>query len=427
MSFARDLKQHLKEKAGSAPTDENPLRVIGFSPLILELGLSSDVLYKFCRNMARDLLVHHHEDRRHHDPIAAEYSRRFSRAFQILKSRKAFAKALQEFATTRSEERSEITGLKRALRDKAEILNRAMDELAELRQATEGGPAVHLSQQLRRRVQAIGTTVTTGGRTHTGLTTLDQTCKVHVLTFRVASSRTTPIDKPALSRLRSEYKRLLALKRDTVISTRIEGLRVQARSLGLAASAVNPLFKKAMNSSCAIPSIVWNETVAFQSRGFPALIEREKRRKVASSLTPELLEDPRAYKWALQSLQTTLSRTPIVSLLEVWGETITVASGKIVSNGINNTPTEWIIGSITPQIVERIGLFEPPFVKFMPETVLFQAHPLVIRGSFLVTKDEQSVRYRNANFADELAANFFYNIEKNPPVFRTERIVIGIS
>ena len=107
-TFTQDLREKVA-KSLLPQQAKNPLRTIGLSPLILELGLSDDELYEYCRDMARDLVVHFHPDRIGTAPTAVEHQRRFAGAFEALKDRHVFDNALSEFKQQHSEEASERT------------------------------------------------------------------------------------------------------------------------------------------------------------------------------------------------------------------------------------------------------------------------------------------------------------------------------
>ena len=84
-SLAKSLHPHQKG---------NPLTTIGLSPLILGLGLSDNELFKFCLDMAKDLVVHFHPDRYEAAATTVELQRKFAGAFEDLKRRELFDKAL---------------------------------------------------------------------------------------------------------------------------------------------------------------------------------------------------------------------------------------------------------------------------------------------------------------------------------------------
>jgi hypothetical protein len=116
--------------------EENPLEVIGFTQSVLDLGLSDEELYKYCRKSARSLMEMFHPDRVGSDSAAVERQRTFSEAFDQLKDQRIFDLALDEFKEKHSEERSETNADKQvisSLKGRIDTLPAIEKELAEAR------------------------------------------------------------------------------------------------------------------------------------------------------------------------------------------------------------------------------------------------------------------------------------------------------
>jgi hypothetical protein len=94
---------------------ENPLRAIGLTKEILELGLNEDELHTFCLRRARDLFATFHEDVKIKTARSAELQTRYSTAFTALKDRASFGEFLREFGQERSEDRRDEVLLRQAL------------------------------------------------------------------------------------------------------------------------------------------------------------------------------------------------------------------------------------------------------------------------------------------------------------------------
>ncbi len=114
--FVNAMRQEVLEKVSPGSIKrENPLRTIGLSEQILEIGLTDDQLYDYCRYQARYLTAQFHRDRPEmRNDETAKKQHRFEEAFNLIKSdRSAFDLALGEFRTLRSSERSSVNFLKR--------------------------------------------------------------------------------------------------------------------------------------------------------------------------------------------------------------------------------------------------------------------------------------------------------------------------
>jgi hypothetical protein len=111
---------------------ENPLESIGLSPTILDLGLSPDDLYEYCRRIARDLLARVHPDR--HNGVASPLVAKFSNAFNLLNDREMFDAALSSFRAKDSQLRKENADLRadiRTLRTRVRNLEKEITFLTE--------------------------------------------------------------------------------------------------------------------------------------------------------------------------------------------------------------------------------------------------------------------------------------------------------
>lgn len=102
----------------------NPLENIGLSPSILDLGLTNDELYIYCRTMARHLTAHFHSDRPEMRTAEAQATQRvFEDAFNsIKKDRALFERALDEFRKVKSEERANVRVLRTSLEGARSLL-----------------------------------------------------------------------------------------------------------------------------------------------------------------------------------------------------------------------------------------------------------------------------------------------------------------
>ena len=131
----RIMNEALKRQLLGMP-EENSLEVIGFTQSVLDLGLSDDQLYDYSCKSARLLMAMFHPDRVGSDSAVIERQLIFSEAFDQLKDRRIFDRALDKFKETHSEERSEINAAKQvisSLKGRIDTLPAIEKELAEAR------------------------------------------------------------------------------------------------------------------------------------------------------------------------------------------------------------------------------------------------------------------------------------------------------
>lgn len=162
----------------------NPLETIGLSPHILELGLSDDELFVFCKDMAKDLVVHFHPDRqssayRH----VVELQRKFGEAFNMLKDRKTFDFALEKFKGEHSGFRSNENSVSQSLEVKTAALAKVEEEL---RSASEKFELMKRSQtvsseRLFNFIALRGMRFSKRVIRHSGAMTIQQTSRINLL------------------------------------------------------------------------------------------------------------------------------------------------------------------------------------------------------------------------------------------------------
>lgn len=136
--FVNAMRQQVLESLSpGSSTRENPLRTIGLSEQILEIGLSDDELYDYCRYQARYLTAQFHRDRpemQSEEAFAKQH--RYEEAFNLIKSnRVVFDEALREFRMLKSAERSSVNFLRRTLASTKQRLSSYQDREIELKQA----------------------------------------------------------------------------------------------------------------------------------------------------------------------------------------------------------------------------------------------------------------------------------------------------
>jgi hypothetical protein len=132
-AFTSGLKMRVETALGQAsPSGEvNPLVVIGLTQAMLELKLTEDQMYNVVHSYARQLATQIHPDRNPKN-VNEENQRRIFEAFETLKDRTQFARALQEFRSLKAGDRSEINILRGVLKATKERLQHYLNKEASL-------------------------------------------------------------------------------------------------------------------------------------------------------------------------------------------------------------------------------------------------------------------------------------------------------
>ncbi len=130
--FTRDLVDQMAlELGGQATWKENPLQVFGISQTILGLGLDNTTLHSLCRDIAKKVSAKLHTDR--NVEITPELRQRLSVAFELIKNREHFDKALDQLRHQRSVVVSEVNQEKELNRGLRQELSRTSEQMASLR------------------------------------------------------------------------------------------------------------------------------------------------------------------------------------------------------------------------------------------------------------------------------------------------------
>jgi hypothetical protein len=150
--FTRFLKRGLIESMMPQQYKRNPLLVLGFSPELLELGLSDEELFDILRKYARSVLMQFHEDRAGKNPATVERQRMYAEVFEQVGDFKIFQLALQELKEKRSEENSDHNTMLQALRSQVESSRVDAEKLEEA--LKERVKAVDERDRIARRVSS---------------------------------------------------------------------------------------------------------------------------------------------------------------------------------------------------------------------------------------------------------------------------------
>jgi curved DNA-binding protein CbpA len=264
-TFTQDLREKVA-KSLLPQQQKNPLRTIGLSSLILELGLSDDELYEYCKSMARDLVVHFHPDRIGTAPTAVEHQRRFAGAFEALKDREVFDGALLEFKRQHSEETSErsqeqkITTTQRDLLDETRTrLVRTEGSVKETNQRYEW-----VKDRFFSHLRLRGATFSEEVVSQLKAVGIQQTIHLNLLVFDPYYACTVP-DRSSVRQFVDEYRSITERKgwdkqRDKRFRERLMGARIGS-------ARVNDLIREALDSDELFPTVGWSPANGYQKLG----------------------------------------------------------------------------------------------------------------------------------------------------------------
>ncbi len=318
--LGRLLKNRLTDALSGKPWEVNPLKVIGLSHIILTLGLSNDQLYELCRKMARDLFIQFHEDRL---KKATPEQRMLSDAFNLLKDREIFERALDEFRDLRSDLSAETL----LLRESIQVKNRQVVELEakvaerdrQLRALHEKGDGVFRTFGEYLRVAGTHVSVNKGVAALASPAKLGiQACRRVEECKRLVYARLTievggEVTMPAAEELvRKEHQRQIKIAGRKRLPESVKGsLRALARNLGALNASAAALITQAKRRREPFPAVTWEETEAFEKLGMFGFNGQGKRKKgerknppIAQRRSPGYrAELSREYRRALDSIK----------------------------------------------------------------------------------------------------------------------------
>ncbi|MES3005049.1 MAG: hypothetical protein V4690_02975 [Patescibacteria group bacterium] len=130
-----ETSRNLRKRMVNEFPNGNPLALIGVATQVLDLGLTADELFDYIvKDVARRLVMKFHPDRSvpESQTVDTELQRKYSEAYELLKNRTTFDRAMAEFRALRSEERNETKHLRRALEDARKKIERISSKDKEL-------------------------------------------------------------------------------------------------------------------------------------------------------------------------------------------------------------------------------------------------------------------------------------------------------
>ena len=145
MSIEHALRTRVGRAYGEITWEQNPLVTIGLTQAILSLRVTDEQLFKIVRGYLKQLAAAKHPDSGSEaDGMRVQESQetiddraKIMEAFEFLDDWKVFQKALDEFKILSSAERSELAGVRAALRDTRGKLERASTDLIAIEEKRE--------------------------------------------------------------------------------------------------------------------------------------------------------------------------------------------------------------------------------------------------------------------------------------------------
>lgn len=256
-NFTKDFQRFLEGKK----KEKNPLEVIGFSPSILETGLSLNEMHDYCKRSARILVSIVHPDSK--GGVDNPKIRRFTEILKSLENLKVFEEAVNEFRALHTwQKRGE-----EAIQKQCEGLVREVEHLKNLLQNSED--ARDWESRFRKWIfrylekQAMSPFLK-------GTKTLTECQEVVVASFYLMPC--DPPDKNVPKELQNPK-----LFNSTVQQIINKG--------NFDAIKVSQLIQRVLDSSIEFPAVCWTQNLALREMGFQVSLNREERKRVVSSTT----------------------------------------------------------------------------------------------------------------------------------------------
>lgn len=411
----RELKKQISREEYH---EENPLVVIGLSPEILNLGLSADELWRYCRSVSRNLVSCFHPDRKQ-DLGVEEYQRRYARAFELLKDKEVFKRALEEFELQTRAERSELNRLRKSFNDLARRYEEDVADVKGALIASEGKvkraeiALEALEKQYKQYVSCAGTDAhrlpfhMSAGVVHTSNI---GACR-HLLLIDIEWQR-------ARSGIKKGWNEVQALKEEIARhvldqhpkkAAVIEELRSRFYGTEARVVQIGELIQKAIESPEILPKARWDQEIALMESGLgelvPSHFSHPSKHKAKKAAEMDALVACRQagfsdnwlsgfYRHCLENVKNFLtaggiSFTEEAAILPRW---LTVEHGCLLDATKFYSETITIVGSVDPLWMDRLVLPDHPSVGIELDSILCFLEPWISIDSFLICKEEESYK-----------------------------------
>ena len=346
--LGKDLQQQLSQVFAKKTWTINPLSAIGISPVVLGLGLSEEQLFLAVQRWAKMLFVLVHPDRPSEGvPGDLASQQRFGEAFNLLKDRETFRRALQELRVQRSGQRDDINVARREAFEASHLANELAQRLNEERKQR---------LKLADREQSVGKTFLAYLKgqalrphpprrlfqnTWADATKFIATADVKQL-LAISIMVSPPLPRRAVTD--PEYalgsqtggKKKYKFQRRRFAETP-QGEKIQkARKKGVFLGKTADLFAQALQSGYLAPGINWDESEAIRLLGFVKSKTKAKVQVITeeSKRMPEVFcprrDTTTNYRQALCNLGQTLARRyPLVVSLFVKPVALKLENGRL--------------------------------------------------------------------------------------------------
>lgn len=382
-TFTQGLRESVA-KSLLPPQQKNPLRTIGLSSLILELGLSDDELYEFCRDMAKDLVVHFHPDRIEASATVVEHQRRFAGAFEALKNRQVFDSALSEFKQQHNEEMSERSREHQIAVTQRGLLDETRTKLASAEDSVKN--TNHRIDAMKDKffthLRLRGANLAESASSDLRATGIQQAVRLNLLVFDPYSPCTLP-DKSIVRQFQEEYK-LITSRRGWNKDKR-KHFESSLRGKKVGGTRVQDLIAEALDSDELFPVINWSSADGYRKLGLTRFATgNHERRHRGTTPTETNLSIPglsSLYRNALTSIGSLMKgRTEGVESLSVRFESIEVNRG-FIKFGAHRYP---ILGSLRVEDINPLLFHLMASTDVPNDIILEKLQPLLIQGDLLV-------------------------------------------
>lgn len=415
-NLAEQLVRELQRKMTGGNEGENPLVTIGLAPGVVDLGLGDEDLWRYCRTASRFLVAQFHP-RLQNDEVT-EYQHRYSKAFEDIKDRGIFQRALDDFKSQTRDERSELASLRRTVQYLRQSFNQSRTEsdrefLGEKFKMREIQKTLQLvTSRFLERLYYAGQSFKREEGRQVERCTIEK-CR-NILALRVVYSYKDGDELPkegGIQELRNEYQQWLDRCQHECFSRPLDraDLCSKTRLAGISIQSVQKIFDEALKEFGALPVICWGEEEALIARGFDKLVVRRANR--AGSIHQEVMDSVQSfiqttgvslneldlgYRRALMAIRDSMTKAGlrVVRSLQIEVKWLEVDDNKIrIESGRRAKDQHVFAGSLGIEDVvwQRVSDAKINHEKYgqaydLPQlaVILPRLNPLLCRHSFMV-------------------------------------------
>lgn len=392
MALGTSLLDQLVQMVEGKRWEENPLRTIGFSPLLLNLGLSTEELYGFVRKTARTLFATLHEDRRG----KSEAQIRLSQAFDVLKDKELFQKAMDEFRTLRSDLNHETETLRSLSRSQGVELEKLRVKLRKAQHEINYQPQARsaFANALQMQGFHVSEERISDLSPWEAMNPLD--CTTLALTeVVVKKAHTAMVQKEDEARVQHEYKEILK-RGGRIDKSVIENLRARSERAGMLAYSFGGVLQvQGVDSDEPLPLIYWDQEAGLIKNDLHRLATQPKPQSNHVFVGDETDEYKKALAAEYRASFNTLSNVTIPQS-RVDKLAVSLRRAKLEQAGVVRSKGRRvrILGCFTSQGLGRISL-ESDLSHIQMSSAIMNFRPFLFRQGILVGVEEKKIQIRS--------------------------------